>query len=309
MNIDSKIYIAGHKGMVGQALINLLNKKGFKNLIVKTKSQLDLTNSCEVDDFFSKHHPEYVFHAAGKVGGIKSNLNFKADYMYINLALAQNLIHYSHKYKVKKFLNLGSSCIYPRDAIQPIKETSLLTGELETSNEGYSLAKIAAIKLGNFYREQYGLNFISIMPPNLYGPNDSFDLENCHVLSALIKRFVDAKKNNNKEVVLWGSGIATREFMHVNDLAEACIYFMKNYDKKEIINVGWGEEISILDLANQIKNEIGYKGKIVWDKSKPDGMLRKCMDISNMKKFKFTPEIKLKEGIKEMVKIYNAKNN
>ena len=226
--------------------------------------------------------------------------------MYVNLAIGANLIKYSSEYKVKKFLNLGSSCIYPRNAAQPINENSLMTGQLEPTNEGYSLAKLSAIKLGNFYREQYKLNFITIMPPNLYGPNDSFDLNNCHVLSALIKKFYDANKNKKKMVEIWGTGKATREFMHVNDLAEACLYFMKNYNEKEIINVGFGKDISIKQLAHLIKNSINYRGKIVWDKTKPDGMPKKCMNINKMKKLNFFPKISLREGVIEMIDIYES---
>jgi GDP-L-fucose synthase len=306
MNKFSKIFIAGHNGMVGKAIVNLLKKKKFRNIILKKKYDLDLTNSVLVKKFFQKYKPEYVFHAAGLVGGIKANSEKKADFMYVNLAIGANLIKYSSEYKVKKFLNLGSSCIYPRNAAQPINENSLMTGQLEPTNEGYSLAKLSAIKLGNFYREQYKLNFITIMPPNLYGPNDSFDLNNCHVLSALIKKFYDANKNKKKMVEIWGTGKATREFMHVNDLAEACLYFMKNYNEKEIINVGFGKDISIKQLAHLIKNSINYRGKIVWDKTKPDGMPKKCMNINKMKKLNFFPKISLREGILEMIDIYES---
>ena len=306
MNKFSKIFIAGHNGMVGKAIVNLLKKKKFKNIILKKKYDLDLTNSVLVKKFFQKYKPEYVFHAAGLVGGIKANSEKKADFMYVNLAIGANLIKYSSEYKVKKFLNLGSSCIYPRNAAQPINENSLMTGQLEPTNEGYSLAKLSAIKLGNFYREQYKLNFITIMPPNLYGPNDSFDLNNCHVLSALIKKFYDANKNKKKMVEIWGTGKATREFMHVNDLAEACLHFMKNYNEKEIINVGFGKDISIKQLAHLIKNSINYKGKIVWDKTKPDGMPKKCMNINKMKKLNFFPKISLREGVLEMIDIYES---
>jgi GDP-L-fucose synthase len=306
MNKFSKIFIAGHNGMVGKAIVNLLKKKKFRNIILKKKYDLDLTNSVLVKKFFQKYKPEYVFHAAGLVGGIKANSEKKADFMYVNLAIGTNLIKYSSEYKVKKFLNLGSSCIYPRNAAQPINENSLMTGQLEPTNEGYSLAKLSTIKLGNFYREQYKLNFITIMPPNLYGPNDSFDLNNCHVLSALIKKFYDANKNKKKMVEIWGTGKATREFMHVNDLAEACLYFMKNYNDKEIINVGFGKDISIKQLAHLIKNSINYRGKIVWDKTKPDGMPKKCMNINKMKKLNFFPKISLKEGILEMIDIYES---
>jgi len=306
MNKFSKIFVAGHNGMVGKAIVNLLKKKKFKNIIVKKKYDLDLTNSVSVKKFFQKYKPEYVFHAAGLVGGIKANSEKKADFMYVNLAIGANLIKYSSEYKVKKFLNLGSSCIYPRNAAQPINENSLMTGQLEPTNEGYSLAKLSIIKLGNFYREQYKLNFITIMPPNLYGPNDSFDLNNCHVLSALIKKFYDANKNKKKIVEVWGTGKATREFMHVNDLAEACLYFMKYYNEKKIINVGFGKDISIKQLAHLIKNSINYKGKIVWNKTKPDGMPKKCMNINRMKKLNFFPKISLKEGILEMINIYES---
>ncbi len=309
MKLNSKIFVAGHNGMVGKSIIKYLSNKGYSNLFTVSRKELDLCNFKKVQKYFDKNKPEYVIHAAGKVGGIKANSQYKADFMFINMVLAQNLIHNSSVYKVKKFLNLGSSCIYPRDAQQPIKETSFMQGQLEETNEGYSLAKISAIKLGNFYREQYGLNFISLMPPNLYGPNDSFDLEVCHVLSALIKRFYDAKKNNDQTVKLWGTGSATREFMHVDDLADACIYFMKNYENKNILNVGWGIDISIKDLAEKIKLKTGFKGFIDWDKTKPDGTPKKCMDVTEMQKFSFRPKITLDQGLDEMIKIYESKIN
>lgn len=309
MKKNSKIFVAGHNGMVGKALVKALSKNGYENIIVEERKNLDLCDFQKVKSFFEIKRPEYIFHAAGKVGGIKANSENKADFMYINMVLAQNLINLSSMFKVKKFFNLGSSCIYPRDAKQPIKETSFMQGKLEETNEGYSLAKISAIKLGNFYREQYGLNFISIMPPNLYGPNDSFDLDSCHVFSALVKRFCDAKKKNQKEITLWGTGSATREFMHVDDLAEGCLYFMDHYNKKEILNVGWGIDISVKDLADKIKLKVGYKGTINWDRSKPDGTPKKCMDVTEMKKFNFKPKISLEEGINEMIKIYEVSNN
>lgn len=309
MNKDSKIFVAGHNGMVGKALVKALKQNGYTNILVEERKNLDLCDFQKVKTYFENKRPEYVFHAAGKVGGIKANSENKADFMYINMVLAQNLINLSSLFKVKKFLNLGSSCIYPRDAQQPIKESSFMQGKLEETNEGYSLAKISAIKLGNFYREQYGLNFISIMPPNLYGPNDSFDLDSCHVFSALVKRFYDAKISNQNKIKLWGTGSATREFMHVDDLAEGCLFFMNNYDDKEILNVGWGIDISIKELAEKIKLKVDYKGSIEWDKSKPDGTPKKCMDVTEMRKFKFRPKITLDKGIEEMIKIYETTIN
>ena len=270
----SKIYVAGHRGLVGSAILRKLKEKGYKNIIVKSHQELDLLNQAAVDTFFKKYKPEYVFLAAAKVGGILANKEKPAEFIYENLMIAANVINAAYKYKVKKLLFLGSSCIYPRLAPQPIKEEYLLTSPLEKTNEAYAIAKIAGLKLCEFYNRQYKTNYISVMPTNLYGPNDNFDLNSSHVLPALIRKFHDAKMKNNKSVTLWGSGRPKREFLHVDDLAEATIFLMNKYNGQEIINIGCGEDLSIKELANKVKAVTGYRGKVVWDKSKPDGTLR-----------------------------------
>lgn len=303
MNKSSKIFVAGHRGMVGSAIVRHLEADGFNNIIVKTSKELDLRNQQAVEDFFQSEKPEYVFLAAAKVGGIHANNTYRADFLYDNLAMEANVIHSAHENKVKKLLFLGSSCIYPKMAEQPLKEESLLTGLLEPTNEPYAIAKIAGIKLCESYREQYQANFISAMPTNLYGPNDNYDLNNSHVLPALIRKFHTAKVNNEPNVTVWGTGSPLREFLHVDDLAEALVFLMNNYDEKLFVNVGYGEDLSIKDLALLVKEVVGYEGDLVFDTSKPDGTPRKLMDSSRIHKLGWKPKISLKEGI---TKVYEA---
>jgi GDP-L-fucose synthase len=301
---NAKIYVAGHKGMVGSAIMRVLQNNGYNNLITRSSKELDLRDNNQVADFFKSETPEFVFLAAAKVGGIQANINEPASFLYDNLMIQTNVIHRSYLHDVKKILVLGSSCIYPKDCEQPMKEEYLLSGKLEPTNEGYALAKIVALKQAEYYQKQYGFNAISVMPPNLYGPNDSFDLSKSHVLSALVHRFVDAVDENNNLVTLWGSGSARREFMHVDDLAEALLFLMQSYCETEFINVGWGIDISIKDLAEKIARKTGYQGKISWDVSKPDGMLRKCMDVSKSNSLGYHPKISLDEGIEYMIGYY-----
>jgi len=298
MNKNSKIYIAGHKGLVGSAITRLLQKEGYKNLILKTRQELDLLNQQAVSDLFKKEKPEYVFLAAAKVGGIMANKTFPADFIYENLVIQANIMHNAYLNKVKKLLFIGSSCIYPKLTPQPIKEEYLLSGALETSNKPYAVAKIAGIITCQSYNKQYGTNFISVMPTNLYGPNDNFDLQNSHVLPALIRKFHEAKASGQKEIILWGSGSPKREFLYVDDLAEACLFLMKNYNSSEIINIGTGEDLPIKDLAEKIKEIAGYDGKIVWDKSKLDGTPRKLLDVSKITKLGWKHKIELENGLK-----------
>lgn len=300
MKKGSKIFVAGgQSGLVGTAIVRALKTQGFINIIVKTRKQVDLLDQRQVDLFFQKEKPEYVFLAAALVGGIMANKTHKADFIYNNLLIQNNVIHSSWKYNIKKLLFLGSSCIYPKLAPQPIKETSFMTGPLEETNEAYAVAKIAGIKMCQSYNEQYKTNFISVMPTNLYGPNDNFDLENAHVLPALIRRFHEAKKTNKKEVILWGSGKAYRELLHVDDVASACVFLMNNYSSSEIINIGTGKDLKIRELAQVVKKIVGYLGKIVWDTSKPDGTPKKQLDVSKLFKLGWQPKISLKEGIKK----------
>jgi GDP-L-fucose synthase len=304
MELSSKIYIAGHNGMVGSALYRLFKREGYSNILVKTLSELDLRNQAEVAKFFISNKPEYVILAAARVGGINANLTYPAEFLYENLQIQNNVIHQSWLNGVKKLIFLGSSCIYPRECPQPMKEEYLMDGKLEPTNEGYAIAKIAGLKMCEYYRKQYGFNCISVMPCNLYGINDSFDLLHSHVLSALVKRFSDAVMENLSEVTLWGSGIARREFMNVDDAAEAIYFMLQNYDSPEFINIGWGEDISIKELAEKISERTGYTGKVNWDTLKPDGMLKKCMDISKMKAMNFMPRITLEQGIDQMITLY-----
>lgn len=295
----SKIYIAGHGGLVGSAIIRKLKEKGYNNLITQEHRKLDLTNQAAVEAFFKKTKPEYVFLAAAKVGGIMANKTYPAEFIYENLMIATNVINSAYKYKVKKLVFLGSSCIYPKLAPQPIKEEYLLTSPLEPTNEAYAIAKIAGLKLCAFYNQQYKTNYISAMPTNLYGPNDNFDLNSSHVLPALIRKFHEAKMKGDKSVTLWGSGRPKREFLHVDDLAEALIFLMNKYNGQEIVNVGCGEDLSIKDLANKVKAITGYQGKIVWDKNKPDGTPRKLLDVSRIKKLGWKPKTNLDRGLLE----------
>jgi GDP-L-fucose synthase len=303
MHKDSKIYIAGHRGMVGSAILRKLQEEGFSNFILKTSKELDLRDQKKVKHFFEENKPEYVFLAAAKVGGINANNIYRAEFLYDNLMIQSNVIHNSYLNNVEKLLFLGSSCIYPKHAPQPLKEEYLLTGELEPTNEPYAIAKIAGIKMCDTYRSQYGSNFISVMPTNLYGPNDNYDLQNSHVLPALIRKFHEATVGNKPFVEVWGTGSPKREFLHVDDLANACCFLMKNYDQPGFINVGYGEDISVCDLANQIKEIVGYTGEIKWNTSKPDGTPRKLMEVEKISSLGWAPNIRLKEGI---ISVYNT---
>jgi GDP-L-fucose synthase len=347
MNKDSRIYVAGHNGLVGSALVRMLESKGYKNIIKRTSKELDIRRQAEIEKLFEKERPEYIFLAAAKVGGILANSTFTAEFIYDNIMIAANIVQASYKYDVKKLLNLGSSCIYPKYATQPMKEEYLLTGLLEPTNEPYAIAKISAIKLCRYYNEQYGTNFMSVMPTNLYGPDDNFDFETSHVLPALIRKMYIAKCMENRDfnslrkdlekfpirnlspkdltdsdiinlfsdfgiianekmqvtVKLWGSGKPYREFLYVNDLADACIFIMENYDYKqtgEFFNIGTGKEIKIKDLAKLIKDIIGFKGNIDYDHTKPDGTPRKLLDVSKIQSFGWQPKTSLEEGIKKV---------
>ena len=297
MELNSKIYIAGHRGMVGSAIIRNLNKEGFKNIITRTSLELDLRNQSAVNIFFTQEKPDYVFLAAAKVGGIQANNTFRADFLYDNLMIQANIIHAAAAEKVTKLMFLGSSCIYPKMAPQPLKEEYLLTGPLEQTNEPYAIAKIAGIKLCEYYRSQYGCNFISVMPTNLYGIGDNYDLNHSHVLPALLRKMHEAKTNNADAVVVWGTGTPKREFLYADDLAEACTYLMNNYNEKELINIGTGEDLSIKDLAMLIKDIIGFKGALVFDETKPDGTPRKLMDVSKVHSWGWKHKTQLKIGI------------
>ena len=298
MEKDAKIYIAGHRGMVGSALERALLKDGYTNIITKTHSELDLINQADVNNFFENEKPDYVFLAAAKVGGIIANSEALADFMYDNMMLEMNVIHAAYKNNCKKLLFLGSSCIYPRLAPQPINEKSLLTSELEPTNEAYALAKISGLKYCEYLNRQCGTHFISAMPTNLYGPNDNYHPRHSHVLPALIRRFHEAKENNLQEVTCWGSGTPLREFLYVDDLADACLYLMKYYNDNETVNVGSGKEISIKDLTTLVANITGYQGNILWDIEKPDGTPRKLLDVSKLKSLGWSYSTELKDGIR-----------
>ncbi|PJC62234.1 MAG: GDP-fucose synthetase [Flavobacteriales bacterium CG_4_9_14_0_2_um_filter_32_27] len=300
MNKSDKIYVAGHNGMVGSAIVRQLQKNGFTTLLTRSSKELDLTNQAAVNRFFETEKPAYVFLAAAKVGGIQANNTYRADFLYQNLMIEANIIHASYTNKVTKLLFLGSSCIYPKMAPQPLKEAYLLSGLLEETNEPYAIAKIAGIKLCESYRRQYGCNFISAMPTNLYGPNDNYDLNNSHVLPALIRKFHTAKKENLPQVEVWGTGTPLREFLHVDDLAEACLFLMENYNKEQFVNVGAGVDISIKELAMLIKNIVGYEGELTFNPSKPDGTPRKLMDVSKIHSLGWKHKIELQEGIKKI---------
>lgn len=304
MQKNSKIYVAGHRGLVGSAILRALEKQGFTNLITRTSSEVDLRDYNQTADFFAKEKPEYVFLAAAKVGGIQANNTYRAEFLYDNMMIQNNVIHQAYVNNVKKLLFLGSSCIYPKMAPQPLKEDSLLTGTLEPTNEPYAIAKIAGIKMCDAYRSQYNANFISAMPTNMYGPNDNYDLNNSHVLPALLRKFHEAKEQNHPEVVVWGTGTPLREFLHSDDLAEACIFLMENYNDFGHVNVGIGEDISIKDLSLLIKKIVGYEGNLVWDTSKPDGTPRKLMDVTKINNLGWKAEIGLEEGI---TKVYQEK--
>jgi GDP-L-fucose synthase len=300
MNKSSKIFIAGHRGMVGSAIHRKLKEEGFTNFVFRTSKELDLRDQKAVQAFFEEEKPDYVFLAAAKVGGIQANNIYRADFIYDNLMIEANIIHSSYSTGVDKLMFLGSSCIYPKMAPQPLKEDYLLTGLLEPTNEPYAIAKIAGIKLCDAYRDQHGCNFISVMPTNLYGPNDNYDLEKSHVLPALIRKFHTAKKEGQKEVVMWGTGSPKREFLHVDDLADACVYLMNNYNEPGLVNIGTGEDISILHLAKLVKKIVGFEGEITHDLSKPDGTPRKLMDVSKLHSFGWKHKIELEEGIRRV---------
>lgn len=300
MNKDSKIYIAGHRGMVGSALVRALEQNGYNNLVLRTSKELNLTDQLAVKEFFENEKPEYVFLAAAKVGGIVANNTYRAEFIYENLMIQNNVIHNSYLSGVQKLMFLGSSCIYPKNAPQPLKEEYLLTGLLELTNEPYAIAKIAGIKMCEAYRDQYGCNFISVMPTNLYGPNDNYDLKNSHVLPALLRKFIEAKNKGDKSVTVWGTGTSLREFLHVDDLARACLFLMKSYNEKGFLNIGVGEDTSILDLAILVKTIVGFEGEIILDKSKPDGTPRKLMDVSRLNNLGWKANIDLYEGIKKV---------
>lgn len=306
----AKVFLTGHRGMVGNKLLTAMKEQGYTNIITATHAELDLTVQSDVQAFIATEKPAYILHIAAKVGGIRANIDNPAVFLYDNMIMQANLIHAAYMNNVEKFFFLGSSCIYPRECPQPMKEEYLLTGKLEPTNEGYAIGKIAGIKLLESYHKQYGFNSVSLMPSNLYGPNDSFDLNHAHVLSSLVKRFTDARDENVPSVALWGTGIARREFLHVSDLVRGILYFFEQHEGVDFINIGPGDDISIYDLAHLIAGKVGYKGEIQWDHSKPDGMMRKCMDVTRMKAFGFTPLISLEQGIDEVINSYqNIKNN
>ncbi|MDP4214461.1 MAG: GDP-L-fucose synthase [Bacteroidota bacterium] len=304
MNKQDKIYIAGHRGMVGSAIKRKLEADGFKNLLYKSSKELDLRDSARVKDFFLEEKPEYVFLAAARVGGILANDTYRADFLYENLMIQNNVIHSAWKSGVKKLMFLGSSCIYPKLAPQPLKEEYLLTGALEYTNEPYAIAKIAGIKLCDAFRAQYGCNFISVMPTNLYGPNDHYDLKNSHVLPALVRKFHEAKINGDPMVTIWGSGEPRREFLHVEDLADACLFLMQNYNDAGLINVGVGKDLTIMELAELIQRITGYRGSIGRDLGKPDGTPRKLLDISKLEAMGWKARVSLEEGIRMVYAAY-----
>ncbi len=309
MEKEAKIYVAGHRGMVGSAIVRTLEKQGYSNIIKRTSGELDLRNQAAVATFFNEQKPEYVFLAAAKVGGIIANNTYRADFLYENISIQTNVIHQCYMHDVKKLLFLGSSCIYPKLAPQPLKEDALLTGLLEPTNEPYAIAKIAGIKMCEAYRVQYNCNFISAMPTNLYGVNDNYHPENSHVLPALIRRFHEAKVSNAKKVVIWGTGTPLREFLYADDLGEACLFLMKNYNDEQFINVGVGEDLSIADLAIKIKDIIGYKGLIEFDSTKPDGTPRKLMDVTKLTHLGWKAKTNLDEGIRLAYQDFIAKNS
>lgn len=297
MDLSARIYVAGHRGMVGSAIVRALENKGYTNIITRSSGQLDLRRQQDVEDFYATVKPEYVFVAAAKVGGIVANNTYRAEFLYDNLCIQNNLIHYAWKNGVTKLLFLGSSCIYPKLAPQPLKEESLLSGFLEPTNEPYAIAKIAGIKMCEAYRDQYGCNFISAMPTNLYGPNDNYHPQHSHVLPALIRKFHEARESAQPEVTIWGDGTPLREFLYADDLADACLYLMENYNEKQFVNVGCGEDLSIADLAGIVKRVIGYEGALVFDTSKPNGTPRKLMDVSLLFATGWRPKVGLEEGI------------
>jgi GDP-L-fucose synthase len=308
MEKSSKIYIAGHRGMVGSSILRALKAKGYSNFVLKTSAELDLRNQLAVADFFALEKPDYVFLAAAKVGGIVANNTYRADFIYENMMIQSNVIHHSYLNGVKKLLFLGSSCIYPKLAPQPMKEEYLLTGLLETTNEPYAIAKIAGIKMCDAYREQYACNFVSVMPTNLYGPNDNYDLDNSHVLPALLRKFITAKNNRDLAVTIWGTGSPLREFLHADDLADACLFLMETHNDSGLVNIGVGEDISILGLAKLVKQIVGFEGDILTDTTKPDGTPRKLMDVSKLTNLGWKATISLEDGIKKVYEEIKDRN-
>ena len=311
MDKDSKIYVAGHRGLVGSAIMRKLKAEGCKNLLTHTHAELDLTRQEKVEEFFYEQRPDYVFLAAARVGGIYANNTYPAEFIYSNLTIQTNIIHASYLFKVKKMLFLGSSCIYPKNCPQPMKEEYLLSGPLEPTNEPYAAAKIAGIKMCQAYNRQYETNFLSVMPTNLYGPNDNFDLKTSHVLPALIRKFHEAKIKDLSDVEIWGTGSPMREFLHVDDLADACLFLMKNYNKSEIINIGAGKDLTIKELAEMIARIVGFKGRLVFNPINPDGMTKKLLDISRLQSLGWMAKIGLEQGIAKTYKwyvenVYNA---
>ncbi len=307
MNKEAKIYIAGHRGMVGSAIFRRLTALGYTNIITRTSAELDLRIQERVNEFFEAERPEYVFLAAAKVGGILANNTYRADFIYENIMIQSNIIHSSYATGVKKLMFLGSSCIYPKMAPQPLKEEYLLTGLLEPTNEPYAIAKIAGIKMCDAYRSQYGCDFISVMPTNLYGPNDNYDLQNAHVLPSLVRKFHEAKVNNKPDVTIWGTGSPKREFLHADDLADACVYLMNTYSEEGLVNIGTGEDIAISDLALMIKDVVGYEGNVVYDRSKPDGTPRKLMDVSKLTALGWKFTIPLRQGLEMVYQEYQSR--
>lgn len=307
MEKDAKIYVAGHRGLVGSAILRELSAKGYEHISVRTRSELDLCDAVAVEYFFEKEKPIYVFLAAAKVGGIHANDTYPADFIYQNLQVQNNVIHSAYRHGVKKLLFLGSSCIYPRECPQPIKEKYLLTGSLEKTNEAYAIAKIAGIKMCQSYNKQYGTRFISVMPTNLYGENDNYDLENSHVIPALIRKFYEAKINKESEVIVWGTGTPKREFLFVDDLADACVHVMNVYDGNDIVNIGTGEDCAIADVAEMIKKIVGYEGRIVYDTSKPDGTPRKLLDVSTLSALGWQCRTSLHDGLTKTIASYEKR--
>ncbi|HWV74809.1 MAG TPA: GDP-L-fucose synthase [Pseudosphingobacterium sp.] len=308
MNTQDKIYVAGHRGMVGSAIMRRLQREGFNNIITRTSKELDLRDQTAVAAFFTNVKPDYVFLAAAKVGGIMANNTYRGQFIYENLMIQNNVIHHAHLNNAKKLMFLGSSCIYPKMASQPLKEEYLLTGPLEPTNEPYAIAKIAGIEMCDAYRAQYGSNFISVMPTNLYGPNDNYDLTTSHVLPAMLRKMHEAKVNNQSEVIIWGTGTPKREFLHADDMADACFYLMQNYNEKGLVNIGVGEDISIRDLAQLIKRIVGFEGELIFDTSKPDGTPRKLMDVSKLHNLGWKASLNLEEGINNVYKEVKNKN-
>ena len=304
MDKDSKIYVAGHRGLVGSAIVKKMKARGYTNVITRRSDELDLRIQSEVACFLQSERLDYVILAAGRVGGIMANIEYPAEFLYDNIMIQTNIIHQSYLVSVKKVLILGSSCIYPRECPQPMKEEYLLDGKLEPTNEGYALSKIVALKQGEYYKKQYGFNVISVMPCNLYGYNDSFDPKHSHVLSATVKKVVDAIDEGREEIVMWGSGVARREFMNIEDMADSCLFMLEHYEGETFINIGTGEDISIKELVEEIARIAGYTGRIVWDTTKPDGMLRKCLDVSKMRAMGVKAKIPLSQGIEEMISYY-----